>query len=201
MPRRDFRATASARLAEAADHMQAATNFVTDVPARLTVRELPPGQIELHPDRRARPSTAQDFERLARSIRMHGVLAPLLVRPLASGRFQLIAGERRLRAARSVGLATVPVVIRELDDDTARELVTLGAATRWTRPPQLITRTGEPGGGRREPIVISGADLDLAGRVPTVVSGPGASWIDDVGAAAPNEPRSQNGMRDGPERS
>lgn len=53
---------------------------------------------------------------LADSIRQHGVLQPLLVRPMADGTYQLVAGERRWRAARMAGLSEVPVIIRELTD-------------------------------------------------------------------------------------
>ena len=56
---------------------------------------------------------------LAESIALHGVLQPLLVRPTASGGYQLIAGERRWRAARIAGLTEVPVVIREMTDEEA----------------------------------------------------------------------------------
>lgn len=61
------------------------------------------------------------LEELADSIREHGVLQPLLVRPLASGSYQLIAGERRWRASRMAGLQEVPVVISEMDDQQAME--------------------------------------------------------------------------------
>jgi ParB family transcriptional regulator, chromosome partitioning protein len=53
------------------------------------------------------------LEELAQSIRSHGVVQPLLVSRVANGRFQLIAGERRLRAARKAGLRSVPVVIKD----------------------------------------------------------------------------------------
>ena len=53
---------------------------------------------------------------LADSIAQHGVLQPLLVRPLAEGGYQLVAGERRWRASRMAGLTEVPVVIREMTD-------------------------------------------------------------------------------------
>lgn len=54
---------------------------------------------------------------LAQSIAQHGIIQPLLVRPLADGGYQLVAGERRWRAARIAGLAEVPVIIRELSED------------------------------------------------------------------------------------
>ena len=56
---------------------------------------------------------------LVQSVTEHGILEPLLVRPLESGGYELVAGERRLRAAREVGLAEVPIVVRELDDRQA----------------------------------------------------------------------------------
>lgn len=56
---------------------------------------------------------------LADSIAQHGVLQPLLVRPIIGGGYQLIAGERRWRASRIAGLAQVPVIIKELTDDEA----------------------------------------------------------------------------------
>ena len=59
---------------------------------------------------------------LADSIRQHGIIQPLTVRKLASGYYQIIAGERRWRAARLAGLREVPVVVLEADDRKAAEL-------------------------------------------------------------------------------
>ncbi|MBR1690881.1 MAG: ParB/RepB/Spo0J family partition protein [Oscillibacter sp.] len=59
---------------------------------------------------------------LAESIRQHGVIQPLTVRKLSSGYYQIIAGERRWRAARLAGLSEVPAVVIEADDRTAAEL-------------------------------------------------------------------------------
>lgn len=59
---------------------------------------------------------------LSASIAQHGVLQPLLVRPLADGTYQLVAGERRWRASRMAGLTEVPVVIREMTEQEAAEL-------------------------------------------------------------------------------
>ncbi len=59
---------------------------------------------------------------LAASIEKHGVIQPLLVRPLPGGTYQLVAGERRWRASRMAGLVEVPVVIRELSDEDAAAL-------------------------------------------------------------------------------
>ena len=62
------------------------------------------------------------LKELADSIAMHGVIQPLLVRPLSDGGYQLIAGERRWRASRLAGLTQVPVVVREMTDEEAMEL-------------------------------------------------------------------------------
>ena len=59
---------------------------------------------------------------LADSIRQHGIIQPLTVRKLSSGYYQIIAGERRWRAARLAGLKEVPVIVIEADDRTAAEL-------------------------------------------------------------------------------
>ena len=59
---------------------------------------------------------------LADSIARHGILQPMLVRPLSNGGYQLIAGERRWRAARIAGLSEVPAVVREMTDEEAAAL-------------------------------------------------------------------------------
>ena len=59
---------------------------------------------------------------LAESIRNHGIIQPLVVKRLKNGRFQIIAGERRYRAAIMAGLSEVPVIVRELSDLKAREI-------------------------------------------------------------------------------
>ena len=59
---------------------------------------------------------------LADSIAQHGVIQPLLVRPIRDGGYQLVAGERRWRAARMAGLTEVPVVIKDLSEEETVEL-------------------------------------------------------------------------------
>lgn len=59
---------------------------------------------------------------LADSIREHGMLQPIVVRPLGTGTYQIVAGERRWRAARRLGLDEVPVNIRELSDEEAMQI-------------------------------------------------------------------------------
>src|SRR5215471_10746775 len=64
----------------------------------------------------------EELENLAASIREHGVIQPLIVSPASNGIYVLIAGERRLQAARKAGLKTVPVVIRYATDQQLLEL-------------------------------------------------------------------------------
>jgi len=64
----------------------------------------------------------QAMEELAASIRKLGIVQPLTVREIGGGRYQLIAGERRLRAARLAGLTHVPAYIRTADDQAMLEL-------------------------------------------------------------------------------
>ena len=71
---------------------------------------------------RARSFGDAELEELADSIRAHGVLQPVLVRPLAGGRYELLAGERRLRAARLAGLERIPAVVRSAAEGERLEL-------------------------------------------------------------------------------
>lgn len=64
----------------------------------------------------------EELNELAESIRMHGVIQPIVVSPLQDGFFQLIAGERRWRAAQRVGLSRVPAVIRDSHEESALEV-------------------------------------------------------------------------------
>ncbi len=79
---------------------------------------------EIYPNKE-QPRTDFDDEALstlAESIKQHGVLQPLLVRPMEQGGYQIVAGERRWRAARMAGLEEVPVFIRKLTDQQTMEL-------------------------------------------------------------------------------
>jgi ParB family transcriptional regulator, chromosome partitioning protein len=64
----------------------------------------------------------EQLAELAASIAANGVVQPVLVRPLASGRFQLIAGERRWRASLLAGKTTVPAMLRQVSDEQAMEI-------------------------------------------------------------------------------
>lgn len=75
----------------------------------------------LHPFRN-HPFKVVDDEKMmdtAQSIREHGVLVPAIVRPLESGGYELVSGHRRKRGCELAGIAEMPVIIRDMDDDTA----------------------------------------------------------------------------------
>jgi ParB family chromosome partitioning protein len=69
-----------------------------------------------------RDMNAESLEELAASIRTQGILQPILVRPIAENRYEIIAGERRFRAAQLAGLSQVPVVIKAIDDQSTMAL-------------------------------------------------------------------------------
>ncbi len=85
-------------------------------PLTLPVTMIEPNPYQ--PRRRFEPDALED---LIQSIREKGILQPLLVRPLREGCYQIVAGERRWRAAQAVGLEDVPVLIRDFDDSAVLE--------------------------------------------------------------------------------
>ena len=85
-------------------------------------REISIGDIDPNPDQPRRTFTEESIAQLAQSIRDQGVLQPILVTPKEDGRYQLVAGERRWRAARVAGLETVPCLVRDLDEVQQREI-------------------------------------------------------------------------------
>lgn len=85
----------------------------SDVQIKTTLRT---SDIEPNRDQPRKRFSTESIATLADSIREHGILQPILVRPIESGGYQIVAGERRWRAARMLGLDEVPVNIKELSD-------------------------------------------------------------------------------------
>ena len=79
---------------------------------QLSINEIEPNRAQ--PRKSFEPESLSE---LSESIKEHGILQPLLVRPMADGSYRLVAGERRYRAARMAGLTEVPVTIREMTDE------------------------------------------------------------------------------------
>jgi ParB family chromosome partitioning protein len=90
--------------------------------ARAGAQEMPIELLRRNPDQPRRQFDQADLDELADSIREKGVLQPILVRPLSGGEHQIVAGERRWRAAQLAGLHAVPVLVRELDDIDVLEI-------------------------------------------------------------------------------
>ncbi len=90
--------------------------------SREELREVPVEMVIPNPGQPRKQFDPEKLEQLAASVAEAGVIQPLVVHQLADGRFGLIAGERRWRAARQAGLDTVPIVLR--DEDEARRLQT-----------------------------------------------------------------------------
>jgi ParB/RepB/Spo0J family partition protein len=126
LARPDFRATAARRLSEDRELSPAIFSLLSaddsDVGRSTGVRVIPVANIESNPQQPRTNFDVDALRELAASIREHGVLQPILVRPLGANRYQLVAGERRWRASREAGLETIPALVEELDDDTALEI-------------------------------------------------------------------------------
>ena len=124
MARPDFRAAAARRLSEERELSPAIVSLLSpDGPTRsVGVRIVPVDKIEPNPEQPRLVFNQETLDELAASIREHGVLQPILVRPIGPNTYQLIAGERRWRASTLAGLETIPALIEDIDDDTALEI-------------------------------------------------------------------------------
>lgn len=91
------------------------------VEARQT-SELRPSQIVPNRDQPRKEFDENALKELSESIKEHGLIQPILVRPLKDGSYQIVAGERRWRASRMAGLEKVPVVIKELSDEETMQI-------------------------------------------------------------------------------
>ena len=85
-------------------------------------RLLPIYKVEPNPDQPRHDFDEEELEALSESIAVHGIVQPLTVREMPNGYYQIIAGERRWRAARLANLSDVPVIVVEADDKKAMEL-------------------------------------------------------------------------------
>lgn len=97
----------------------------TVVEAATSSLRLPISQIEANPRQPRTDFDEQALNELAQSIRIHDIIQPVTVSKLPSGKYRLISGERRFRAAKIAGLADLPVYIRQADDQQLLELALL----------------------------------------------------------------------------
>jgi ParB family chromosome partitioning protein len=87
----------------------------------LTLLELPVSAISTNPNQPRKGFDEEALASLTASVRELGVLQPVLVRPMTDDKYELIAGERRWRAAKRAGLPSLPAIVREVDDTTSLE--------------------------------------------------------------------------------
>jgi ParB family chromosome partitioning protein len=124
LARTDFRAVAARRLSEDRELSPAIVSLLSpeDAGRSQGVRVIPLDRIEPNPQQPRMEFDEDALKELASSIREHGVLQPILVRPIGPARYQLVAGERRWRASRAAGLESIPALIEDIDDETALEI-------------------------------------------------------------------------------
>ena len=97
-------------------------DFMDEIPENSAYQMLPIYKVEPNRSQPRQDFDEEELQALADSIEEHGIIQPLTVRQLDSGYYQIIAGERRWRAARIANLSEVPVVVMEADDRKAMEL-------------------------------------------------------------------------------
>lgn len=97
-------------------------DYLETPPEESAYRLLPLHRVEPNPDQPRQDFDQEELEALAESIRQHGILQPLTVRETEGGYYQIVAGERRWRAARMAQLAEVPAIVVEADNKKAMEL-------------------------------------------------------------------------------
>jgi ParB family chromosome partitioning protein len=124
LARTDFRAAAARRLSEERELSPAIVSLLSSEQAGRArgVRVIAIDRITPNPEQPRIAFDEETLAELAASIREHGVLQPILVRPLGNNDYQLIAGERRWRASKVAGRETIPALVEEIDDDTALEI-------------------------------------------------------------------------------
>lgn len=128
----------------------------SDVQIKATLRT---SEIEPNRDQPRKHFSTESISTLADSIREHGILQPILVRPLESGGYQIVAGERRWRAARMLGLDEVPVSIKELSDTETMQIAIIENLQRENLNPV------EEAAGYNELIENYGMTQDQVGKM------------------------------------
>jgi ParB family chromosome partitioning protein len=125
LARPDFRSQAAARLArERGEYTPALIDLLKpeDPTTVRDVRRMPIERVYSNPNQPRQRFDEDALQDLAASIREHGVLQPILVRPRADGHYQIVAGERRWRASRIAGLTEIPAIVEQIDDEAALEI-------------------------------------------------------------------------------
>ena len=111
-------------------------NETEDSSAKVTLKI---SEIEPNREQPRREFDEESLNQLADSIKQHGLIQPILVRPILGGGYQIVAGERRYRACQLAGITEVPVSIRELTEQETMELALIEAL--WTSTDSVRRRS------------------------------------------------------------
>ncbi|MHC5739404.1 ParB/RepB/Spo0J family partition protein [Nostoc sp.] len=122
MSKKDAAYTAKLKHANPIDLMFGGSEDEPATPSNKSTNTIPIQEIKLPPTQPRRYFDPKKLEELSLSLKELGILEPLIVRPRPDGAYELIAGERRFKAAIMAGLEEVPVVIKEMDDDTVKQV-------------------------------------------------------------------------------
>jgi ParB family chromosome partitioning protein len=117
--RRSGRSAAANAFAHAENHIRVVEFAERSRPSAPRFMRLPLDTLEPNPDQPRREMSAEALEELAASIHRQGVLQPIRVREVQPGRYQIVAGHRRWRAAREAGLAEIPAVVADVNEEQA----------------------------------------------------------------------------------
>lgn len=108
-----------------------------------STHEIRVGLIDPNPYQTRKRIDQEALQELAESIKVNGVVQPIVVRPLAAGRFQLVAGERRLLACKMANKTTIPAVVREISNEQAMEITIIENLQREDLNPMEQARAFE----------------------------------------------------------
>jgi ParB family chromosome partitioning protein len=111
--------------------------------AAASAQEIPIDSIDPNPYQTRRRIDETALEELAESIRTSGVIQPVILRPIANGRFQLVAGERRWHASKRAGKTTIPAVVRQISNEHAMEITIIENLQREDLNPMEQARAFE----------------------------------------------------------
>jgi ParB family transcriptional regulator, chromosome partitioning protein len=111
--------------------------------AAVSALEIPIDSIDPNPYQTRRRINETALEELAESIRASGVVQPVILRPIANGRFQLVAGERRWHASKRAGKTTIPAVVRQISNEQAMEITIIENLQREDLNPMEQARAFE----------------------------------------------------------
>ena len=121
-----------------------------------SINEIPVSQIHANPDQPRRDFDPESLQELAESIREIGIIQPITLRKIAEGDYQIIAGERRFRAAGLAGLKTIPAYIRTADDENVMAMALIENIQRENLNPMeealAFTRLAKEFGLKQEEI-------------------------------------------------